>query len=52
MNAALISAVLAYESFDPTVPAGWAIIASTSEATPLWAGTDAVMNQADGPLGS
>jgi subtilase family serine protease len=51
MNAAVISAVLAYESFDPTVPAGWAIIAGTNEATPLWAGTDAVMNQAEGPFG-
>jgi subtilase family serine protease len=51
MNAAVISAVLIYESFDPTVAPGWTIIAGTSEATPLWAGTDAVMNQADGPLG-
>jgi subtilase family serine protease len=51
MNAAVISAVLIYESFDPTVPPGWTIEAGTSEATPLWAGTDAVMNQADGPLG-
>jgi subtilase family serine protease len=51
MNAAVISAVLIYESFDPTVTPGWMPIAGTSEATPLWAGTDAVMNQADGPLG-
>jgi subtilase family serine protease len=51
MNAAVISAVLIYESFDPTVSPGWALIAGTSEATPLWAGTDAVMNQADGSLG-
>lgn len=51
MNAAVISGVLIYESFDPTGPAGWTIIAGTSEATPMWAGTDAVMNQADGPLG-
>jgi len=51
MNAAVISAVLVYESFDPTVAPGWVLIAGTSEATPLWAGTDAVMNQADGPLG-
>jgi len=51
MNAAVISAVLVYESFDPTVPPGWTLIAGTSEATPLWAGTDAVMNQADGSLG-
>ncbi len=51
MNAAVISAVLVFESFDPTVSPGWVPIAGTSEATPLWAGTDAVMNQADGPLG-
>ena len=51
MNAAVISAVLIYESFDPTVTPGWTLIAGTSEATPLWAGTDAVMNQADGSLG-
>lgn len=51
MNAAVISAVLIYESFDPTVTPGWVLIAGTSEATPLWAGTDAVMNQADGSLG-
>jgi subtilase family serine protease len=51
MNAASLSAVLIYESFDPTVPPGWTQIAGTSEATPLWAGTDAVMNQADGSLG-
>jgi subtilase family serine protease len=51
MNAAVISAVLIYESFDPTVTPGWALIGGTSEATPLWAGTDAVMNQADGSLG-
>ena len=51
MNAAVLSAVLIYESFDPTVGPAWTLIAGTSEATPLWAGTDAVMNQADGPLG-
>ena len=51
MNAAVISAVLIYESFDPTTAPGWTLIAGTSEATPLWAGTDAVMNQADGSLG-
>ena len=51
MNAAVISSVLTYESFDPTVPPGWTINAGTSEATPLWAATDAVMNQADGSLG-
>ena len=51
MNAAVLSAVLVYESFDPVYGAGWLPIAGTSEATPLWAGTDAVMNQADGSLG-
>ena len=51
MNAAVISAALIYESFDPTVGPGWFSEAGTSLATPLWAGTDAVMNQADGPLG-
>jgi subtilase family serine protease len=37
MNAAVISAVLIYESFDPTVAPGWTVEAGTSEATPLWA---------------
>jgi subtilase family serine protease len=37
MNAAVISAVLIDESFDPTVAPGWTQIAGTSEATPLWA---------------
>ena len=50
MNAAVQSAVLVYQSFDPS-GSGWVVIGGTSEATPLWAGTDAVMNQADGPLG-
>ena len=50
MNAAVISAVLAYESFDPTVPAGWAIIAGTSEGRRCGL-APTVMNQADGPLG-
>ena len=36
-NAAVISAVNIYESFDPTVPAGWTPIAGTSAATPQWA---------------
>jgi subtilase family serine protease len=45
MNAAVISAVLVFESFDPMVAPAWALIAGTSEATPLWADTDAVMNQ-------
>ena len=51
MNAAVQSAVLVYESFDPIYGAGWLPIAGTSEATPLWAGTDAVISQADGSLG-
>ncbi len=51
MNAAVLSAVLIYESFDPVAGAGWVPIAGTSEATPMWAATDAVMNQADGSLG-
>ena len=50
MNAAIVSAILLYESFDPA-GSGWVIIGGTSEATPLWAATDAVMNQVDGPLG-
>jgi subtilase family serine protease len=51
MNAAVTSAMLVFKSFDPTVAPAWALIAATSEATPLWVGADAVMNQADGPLG-
>jgi subtilase family serine protease len=51
MNAADTSAVLVFESFDPLLGVGFVPIAGTSEATPLWAATDAVMNQADGPLG-
>lgn len=51
MNAAVLSAVLIFESFDPVGGAGWVLIAGTSEATPLWAATDAVMSQADGSLG-
>lgn len=36
-NAAAISAITIYESFDPTVSAGWALVAGTSAATPQWA---------------
>jgi len=50
-NAALVSAILIYESFDPTGGAGWSIIGGTSAATPQWAAIDALANQADGPLG-
>ena len=50
-NAALVSAILVYESFDPTVSPGWAIIGGTSAATPQWAAIDALANQADGQLG-
>lgn len=49
-NAALVSSILIYESFDP-FGAGWVIIGGTSAATPQWAAFDAVANQADGSLG-
>jgi subtilase family serine protease len=51
-NAAVVSSVLIWESFDPTVPApSWVPIGGTSAATPQWAALDALANQADGPLG-
>ena len=50
-NAALISSILIWESFDPTVSPGWTIIGGTSAATPQWAALDALANQADGALG-
>ena len=50
-NAALISSILIYESFDPTVPPGYTPIGGTSAATPQWAAVDAIANQADGALG-
>ncbi|GAC1447183.1 MAG: S53 family peptidase [Ktedonobacterales bacterium] len=50
-NAALVSAILIYESFDPVGGAGWVIIGGTSAATPQWAAIDALANQADGALG-
>ncbi len=50
-NAAIISAILVYESFDPIYGPGWAIIGGTSAATPQWAAIDALANQADGALG-
>lgn len=49
-NAALISSILIYESFDPA-GSGWLPIGGTSAAAPQWAAVDAVANQADGPLG-
>lgn len=49
-NAAVISAINIYESFDPA-GAGWAPIAGTSAATPQWAAVDAIANQNDGNLG-
>ena len=51
MNAALTSGVLIWESFNPFYGPIWNVGNGTSEATPMWAATDAVMNQADGPLG-
>jgi subtilase family serine protease len=50
-NAALISSILIYESFDPTAAPGWLPIGGTSAATPQWAAVDAIANQADGNLG-
>jgi subtilase family serine protease len=50
-NAALISSILIYESFDPTVSPGYTLIGGTSAATPQWAAIDAIANQADGNLG-
>jgi subtilase family serine protease len=41
-NAAVISAVNIYESFDPVVGAGWTPVAGTSAATPQWAGLAAL----------
>lgn len=49
-NAAVVSAILIYESFDP-FGAGWIPIAGTSAAAPQWAAIDALANQADGNLG-
>jgi subtilase family serine protease len=46
-NAALVSAILVYETFDP-FGAGWAIIGGTSAATPQWAALDALANHAAG----
>jgi subtilase family serine protease len=50
-NAALLSSILIWESFDPTAPPSWVIIGGTSAAAPQWAAIDAIANQADGQLG-
>jgi subtilase family serine protease len=50
-NAAIISSILIWESFDPTAPPSWVIIGGTSAAAPQWAALDAIANQADGQLG-
>ena len=50
-NAAVISAVNIYESFDPIYGPGWVPIGGTSAATPQWAAALAVINQADGAQG-
>jgi subtilase family serine protease len=49
-NAALISSILIFETFDPGYK-GWTPIGGTSAATPQWAAIDAIANNADGPLG-
>lgn len=49
-NAAVISSVLIWESFDPS-GSGWIEIGGTSAATPQWAAVTALINQADGPQG-
>lgn len=50
-NAAVLSAVNIYESFDPIYGPGWVPIGGTSAATPQWAATDAVIQSADGSQG-
>ena len=55
-NAAVISAVTIYESFDPTVSPGWTPIAGTSAATPQWAALAALAdnyaaNHGQAPVG-
>jgi subtilase family serine protease len=50
-NAAIISSILIWESFDPTVAPSWVIIGGTSAATPQWSALDALANASDGPLG-
>jgi subtilase family serine protease len=50
LNAALVSNVLIWETFDPA-GSGWTFIGGVSSATPQWAAIDALANQADGALG-
>lgn len=50
-NAAVVSAVNIYESFDPVYGPGWVPIGGTSAATPQWAAVDAVVQSALGPQG-
>ncbi len=50
-NAAVISSVLIYESFDPVYGPGWVPIGGTSAATPQWAAVVATINQVDGAQG-
>lgn len=50
-NAAVISSVLIYESFDPINGAGWVPIGGTSAATPQWAAVDADVQSALGSQG-
>ncbi len=49
-NAALISSILIFETFDPAGK-GWVPIGGTSAAAPQWAAIDAIANNADGQLG-
>lgn len=50
-NAALVSSILVYESFDPRSTPSWILIGGTSAATPQWAAICAIAEEADGPLG-
>jgi subtilase family serine protease len=50
-NAAVVSAVNIYESFDPIYGPGWVPIGGTSAATPQWAAVDAVVQSALRPQG-
>jgi len=50
-NAAIVSSILIWESFDPTVPPSWVIIGGTSAAAPQWSALDALANASDGGLG-
>ncbi len=50
-NAAVISSVLIYESFDPVNGPGWVPIGGTSAATPQWAAVDADVQSSLGSQG-